>query len=64
MTLEVSASQRRATMENKEDILRRGRLSAAKSEEINAFTSSLQADRWIFPSDIIVDKAQDRKSVV
>lgn len=44
-------------MENKEDILRRGRLSAAKSEEINAFTSSLQADRWIFPSDIIVDKA-------
>src|SRR5512147_2046991 len=44
-------------MENKEDILRRGRLSAGKSEEINAFTSSLQADRWIFPSDIMVDKA-------
>jgi argininosuccinate lyase len=44
-------------MENKEDILRRGRLSAGKSEEINAFTSSLQADRWIFPSDILVDKA-------
>ncbi|AFC99291.1 argininosuccinate lyase [Methanocella conradii HZ254] len=44
-------------MDNKEDILRRGRLSAAKSEEINAFTSSLQADRWIFPSDIMVDKA-------
>jgi argininosuccinate lyase len=44
-------------MENKEDILRRGRLSAAKSEDINAFTSSLQADRWIFPSDILVDRA-------
>ena len=44
-------------MDNKEDILRRGRLSASKSEEINAFTSSLQADRWIFPSDIMVDKA-------
>lgn len=44
-------------MENKEDILRRGRLSAAKSEEINAFTASLQADRWIFPSDILVDRA-------
>ncbi len=44
-------------MENKEDILRRGRLAAAKGEEINAFTSSLQADRWIFPSDILVDKA-------
>jgi len=44
-------------MENKEDILRRGRLSAAKSEEINAFTSSLQADRWIFPADVMVDKA-------
>jgi argininosuccinate lyase len=44
-------------MDNKEDILRRGRLSAGKSEEINAFTSSLQADRWIFPSDIMVDKA-------
>ncbi len=44
-------------MENTEDILRRGRLSAAKSEEINAFTSSLQADRWIFPSDIMVDRA-------
>ena len=44
-------------MENKEDILRRGRLSASKGEEINAFTSSLQADRWIFPSDIMVDKA-------
>ncbi len=44
-------------MENKEDILRRGRLSAAKGEEINAFTSSLQADRWIFPADVMVDKA-------
>ncbi len=44
-------------MENKEDILRRGRLAAAKGEEINAFTSSLQADRWIFPADIAVDKA-------
>jgi argininosuccinate lyase len=44
-------------MENKEDILRRGRLSASKSEEINAFTSSIQADRWIFPSDVMVDKA-------
>ena len=44
-------------MKNNEDILRRGRLSAAKSEEINAFTSSLQADRWIFPSDIMVDEA-------
>lgn len=44
-------------MKDKEDILRRGRLSAAKSEEINAFTSSLEADRWIFPSDIMVDKA-------
>lgn len=44
-------------MEKKEDILRRGRLSAIKSEEINAFTSSLAADRWIFPADIMVDKA-------
>ncbi|HTX44270.1 MAG TPA: argininosuccinate lyase [Methanocella sp.] len=44
-------------MENKEDILRRGRLSAAKGEEINAFTSSLRADRWIFPSDLLVDRA-------
>ncbi len=44
-------------MEKSEDILRRGRLSAVKSEEINAFTSSLPADRWIFPTDIMVDKA-------
>jgi argininosuccinate lyase len=44
-------------MKEKEDILRRGRLAAGKSEDINAFTSSLQADRWIFPSDILVDKA-------
>jgi len=44
-------------MKDNEDILRRGRLSAAKGDEINAFTSSLQADRWIFPSDIMVDKA-------
>jgi len=44
-------------MENKEDILRRGRLSAGKSEDINAFTSSLQADRWIFPADVMVDQA-------
>jgi argininosuccinate lyase len=44
-------------MDNEEDILRRGRLAAAKGGEINAFTSSLQADRWIFPSDIMVDRA-------
>jgi argininosuccinate lyase len=44
-------------MKDNEDILRRGRLSAAKGDEINAFTSSLQADRWIFSSDIMVDKA-------
>ncbi|MCD1296216.1 argininosuccinate lyase [Methanocella sp. CWC-04] len=44
-------------MENKEDILRRGRLSAGPSEEVNAFSSSIPADRWIFRSDITVDRA-------
>mgnify|MGYP005852248289 FL=1 len=27
------------------------------SEEVNAFSSSIPADRWIFPSDIMVDRA-------
>ncbi len=44
-------------MEKREDILRRGRLSTAKGGEINAFTSSVQADRWIFSADIRVDLA-------
>ena len=43
-------------MSEKEDILRRGRL-AAKAKEVNVFTSSVQADRWIFPSDLLVDRA-------
>src|SRR5271157_2422388 len=57
MTLEVFPITGRAIMENKDDILRRGRLSGGKSEDINAFTSSLQADRWIFPADVMVDQA-------
>jgi argininosuccinate lyase len=44
-------------MENKEDILRRGRLEAGPDGEVNAFASSIPADRWIFNSDIMVDKA-------
>ena len=43
-------------MSEKEDILRRGRL-AAKAKEVNDFTSSVQADRWIFPADLLVDRA-------
>jgi argininosuccinate lyase len=43
-------------MSEKEDILRRGRL-AAKAKEVNVFTSSVQADRWLFPSDLLVDRA-------
>lgn len=44
-------------MENKEDILRRGRLTVEKRADINEFTSSVPADRWLFSSDILVDKA-------
>ncbi|HJH31478.1 MAG TPA: argininosuccinate lyase [Methanosarcinaceae archaeon] len=39
------------------DILRRGRLAAAPDEEIIKFTSSMDADKWIFEADIAVDLA-------
>ena len=39
------------------DILRRGRLKGVKPPEVDAYTSSLEADRWLFKSDIMVDKA-------
>lgn len=44
-------------MENKEDILRRGRLAGEKKKEVGVFTASIPADRWLFPSDILIDKA-------
>ncbi|MEM2685775.1 MAG: lyase family protein, partial [Candidatus Bathyarchaeia archaeon] len=40
-----------------QDILRRGRLKGFKPPEVDAYTSSLEADRWLFKSDIMVDKA-------
>ena len=40
----------------KDDILRRGRLGL-QSEEVTSFTSSLESDRWIFDSDLMVDEA-------
>ncbi len=39
------------------NILRRGRLEAAPDEEILRYTSSMEADRWIFDADIAVDLA-------
>lgn len=39
------------------NILRRGRLEAAQDEEILRYTSSMEADRWIFNADIVVDLA-------
>jgi len=39
------------------DILRRGRLVAAADEEVMKFTSSMDADKWIFEADIAVDLA-------
>ena len=39
------------------NILRRGRLDAAPDEEILKYTSSMEADRWIFDADILVDLA-------
>lgn len=39
------------------DILRRGRLNGVQDEQIVAFTSSMEPDRWIFDADIMVDKA-------
>jgi argininosuccinate lyase len=44
-------------MENQEDILRRGRLSAEASKETGEFHSSVAADTWILPYDVLVDKA-------
>ena len=44
-------------MENQEDILRRGRLAAEASKETSEFHSSVAADTWIFPYDVLVDKA-------
>ncbi len=39
------------------DILRRGRLSAGPDEEMRIYTSSMEADKWIFEADIFVDLA-------
>lgn len=39
------------------NILRRGRLEVAQDEEILRYTSSMEADRWIFDADIAVDLA-------
>jgi argininosuccinate lyase len=39
------------------NILRRGRLEAVPDEEILRYTSSMEADRWIFDADIAVDLA-------
>ena len=39
------------------NILRRGRLEVAPGEDIMRFTSSMEADKRIFDSDIQVDKA-------
>ncbi|MDD2439310.1 MAG: argininosuccinate lyase [Methanosarcinaceae archaeon] len=39
------------------NILRRGRLEAAPDKEILNYTSSMEADRWIFNADIAVDLA-------
>ncbi|WNY23278.1 Argininosuccinate lyase [Methanimicrococcus hongohii] len=39
------------------DILRRGRLSKNPGEEMRAYTSSMEADEWIFEADVYVDMA-------
>ncbi|WNY28235.1 Argininosuccinate lyase [Methanimicrococcus stummii] len=39
------------------DILRRGRLSKNPGEEMRAYTSSMEADKWIFEADVYVDMA-------
>lgn len=39
------------------DILRRGRLDFLPDEEIMRYTSSMEDDKWIFDSDILVDFA-------
>ncbi|MCL2862734.1 MAG: argininosuccinate lyase [Methanimicrococcus sp.] len=39
------------------DILRRGRLSKTPGEAVRAYTSSMDADQWIFEADIYVDMA-------
>src|SRR4030067_1308662 len=39
------------------NILRRGRLSAEPDEDIERFTSSMEADRRLFDADIEVDRA-------
>ncbi len=39
------------------DILRRGRLAEAADKEVTMFTSSMDADKWIFEADIAVDLA-------
>ena len=39
------------------NILRRGRLEDAQEDKILRYTSSMEADRWLFNSDIAVDLA-------
>lgn len=39
------------------NILRRGRLSSDPDEEMKNYTSSIEADKWIFEADVFVDLA-------
>ena len=39
------------------NILRRGRLEATQDDDILRYTSSMEADKWIFEADILVDLA-------
>lgn len=39
------------------DILRRGRFKGNVSEEVKKFAASIEADKWIFLADIMVDRA-------
>ena len=51
-----------------EDVVRRGRLSGERTEEINQFLSSMDADRCIAEADLLVDIAHllmlERQNVI
>jgi argininosuccinate lyase len=51
-----------------EDVVRRGRLSGERSEELKSFLSSMEADKYIAKEDILVDIAHllmlDRQKII
>ncbi len=54
---QTMSSTCRVSEQMSSDILRRGRFKGEASDEVKKFTASLEADKWIFNADLMVDRA-------